>query len=92
MVCASEQPILLRPSELAASPLSAGLFARSPNDLAISGRYAPARRVGGAISSKSLSSYRSLNEDNVRLYWIPSDALPKTLIIGSAPPQPPPNA
>jgi CRISPR-associated protein Cas2 len=29
-------------------------------------------------------------EDNVRFYWIPSDALPKTLTIGSELPQPPP--
>lgn len=31
-------------------------------------------------------------EDNVRLYWISSGALTKTLTIGSAAPQPPPNA
>ncbi len=30
-------------------------------------------------------------EDNVRFYWIPSDALPKALAIGSALPKPPPN-
>lgn len=29
-------------------------------------------------------------EDNVRLYWIPSDALPRTRTIGSVPPEPPP--
>jgi CRISPR-associated protein Cas2 len=29
-------------------------------------------------------------EDNVRFYWIPVDAVPRTLAIGSAPPQPPP--
>jgi CRISPR-associated protein Cas2 len=29
-------------------------------------------------------------EDNVRLYWIPSDALPRSLTIGSSPPEPPP--
>lgn len=29
-------------------------------------------------------------EDNVRFYWIPSDALPKTLTIGSLPPEEPP--
>lgn len=28
--------------------------------------------------------------DNVRFYWIPSDALPKTLTIGSPMPEPPP--
>jgi CRISPR-associated protein Cas2 len=28
---------------------------------------------------------------NVRFYWIPSDALPKALAIGSALPKPPPN-
>ncbi|ELS34187.1 MULTISPECIES: CRISPR-associated endonuclease Cas2 [Pseudanabaena] len=30
-------------------------------------------------------------EDNVRLYWIPSDALPKALTVGSNPPAPPPS-
>lgn len=29
-------------------------------------------------------------EDNVRFYWVPADALPRTLTIGSEPPQPPP--
>jgi CRISPR-associated protein Cas2 len=29
--------------------------------------------------------------DNVRLYWIPSDALPKALTVGSNPPVPPPS-
>jgi CRISPR-associated protein Cas2 len=29
-------------------------------------------------------------EDNVRLYWIPADAVPRVLTIGSAPPEPPP--
>ena len=33
-----------------------------------------------------------LPEDNVRLYWIPADAVPRTLTLGSSPPQPPPNA
>ena len=28
--------------------------------------------------------------DNVRFYWIPSDALPKALTIGSPLPEPPP--
>lgn len=31
-------------------------------------------------------------EDNVRFYWIPADALPRTLTIGSPPPEPPPKA
>ena len=31
------------------------------------------------------------SEDNVRIYWIPSDALPRTLTIGSPLPQPPPD-
>ncbi|XHX81314.1 MAG: CRISPR-associated endonuclease Cas2 [Stenomitos frigidus ULC029] len=31
-------------------------------------------------------------EDNVRLYWIPSDALPKARTIGSPLPEPPPKA
>ena len=30
-------------------------------------------------------------EDNVRFYWIPSDALPKTLTLGSPIPEPPPD-
>ncbi|NJR63960.1 MAG: CRISPR-associated endonuclease Cas2 [Cyanobacteria bacterium CRU_2_1] len=30
-------------------------------------------------------------EDNVRFYWIPSGALAKTLVIGSAAPAPPPS-
>ena len=30
-------------------------------------------------------------DDDVRFYWIPSDALPRTLTIGSTPPQPPPS-
>jgi CRISPR-associated protein Cas2 len=30
-------------------------------------------------------------EDNVRFYWIPSDALPRALTIGSSLPKPPPN-
>jgi CRISPR-associated protein Cas2 len=29
-------------------------------------------------------------EDNVRFYWIAADCLPKTLAIGSSPPEPPP--
>jgi CRISPR-associated protein Cas2 len=29
-------------------------------------------------------------EDNVRFYWIAADCLPRTLTIGSNPPQPPP--
>ncbi|MBE7384530.1 MAG: CRISPR-associated endonuclease Cas2 [Leptolyngbya sp. SIO1E4] len=32
-----------------------------------------------------------LEEDNVRFYWISSDALPKTLTLGSPLPQPPPD-
>jgi CRISPR-associated protein Cas2 len=31
-------------------------------------------------------------EDNVRFYWIPVDAVSRTLTVGSEPPQPPPNA
>jgi CRISPR-associated protein Cas2 len=31
------------------------------------------------------------SEDNVRFYWIPSDALPKALTIGSCLPSPPPS-
>jgi CRISPR-associated protein Cas2 len=30
-------------------------------------------------------------EDNLRFYWIPSDAVPRTLTVGSAPPTPPPD-
>jgi CRISPR-associated protein Cas2 len=29
--------------------------------------------------------------DNVRFYWIPADAVVRTLAIGSQPPQPPPS-
>jgi len=32
------------------------------------------------------------DEDNVRFYWIPSGAVAKSLAIGSAPPEPPPQA
>jgi CRISPR-associated protein Cas2 len=32
-----------------------------------------------------------VTEDNLRFYWIPSDALPRTLSIGSAPPESPPS-
>jgi CRISPR-associated protein Cas2 len=31
------------------------------------------------------------SEDNVRLYWIPRDALPRTLTVGSPMPEPPPD-
>jgi CRISPR-associated protein Cas2 len=30
-------------------------------------------------------------EDNVRFYWIAADAVPRTLTIGSAPPEEPPS-
>jgi CRISPR-associated protein Cas2 len=30
-------------------------------------------------------------EDNVRFYWIPADAVPRSLTIGSDLPQPPPS-
>jgi CRISPR-associated protein Cas2 len=30
-------------------------------------------------------------EDNVRFYWIPSDAVARTLTVGSHPPTPPPS-
>jgi CRISPR-associated protein Cas2 len=30
------------------------------------------------------------SEDNVRFYWIAVDAVPRTLTIGSNPPEPPP--
>lgn len=32
-----------------------------------------------------------LEDDNVRFYWIPADAVPKTLTLGSALPEPPPD-
>jgi CRISPR-associated protein Cas2 len=32
-----------------------------------------------------------LEEDNVRFYWIPKDALPRTLTLGSGPPEEPPS-
>lgn len=31
-----------------------------------------------------------LPEDNVRFYWVPADAVRRTLVIGSAMPEPPP--
>ncbi|MGP1385390.1 MAG: CRISPR-associated endonuclease Cas2 [Thainema sp.] len=31
------------------------------------------------------------SEDNVRFYWITADAMPRTLTIGSNPPEPPPD-
>jgi CRISPR-associated protein Cas2 len=31
-------------------------------------------------------------EDSVRFYWISADAVPRTLTIGSPPPEPPPKA
>ncbi len=30
------------------------------------------------------------NEDNVRFYWVPKDAVPRTLTLGSMPPEEPP--
>ncbi|MBW4652551.1 MAG: CRISPR-associated endonuclease Cas2 [Kaiparowitsia implicata GSE-PSE-MK54-09C] len=33
-----------------------------------------------------------LEEDNVRFYWIPADALPKVLTLGNSPPEPPPES
>ncbi|NEP20066.1 MAG: CRISPR-associated endonuclease Cas2 [Leptolyngbya sp. SIO4C1] len=33
-----------------------------------------------------------LPEDDVRLYWINADAMPRTLTLGSLPPEPPPKA
>ena len=30
------------------------------------------------------------SEDNVRFYWVPADAVPRSLTIGSEAPQPPP--
>jgi CRISPR-associated protein Cas2 len=32
-----------------------------------------------------------VEEDNVRFYWIPADALAKTLTLGSPHPEPPPD-
>jgi CRISPR-associated protein Cas2 len=31
------------------------------------------------------------SEDSLRFYWIPCDAVPRTMAIGSPPPEPPPN-
>lgn len=33
-----------------------------------------------------------VDEDNVRLYWVPVDALPRTLTVGSPLPKPPPES
>lgn len=30
--------------------------------------------------------------DNVRFYWVPADAVPRALTIGSSPPESPPNS
>ncbi|KAM3091372.1 CRISPR-associated endonuclease Cas2 [Phormidesmis sp. 146-35] len=32
-----------------------------------------------------------LEEDNVRFYWISSDAMGRTITLGSSPPEPPPS-
>ncbi len=40
---------------------------------------------------RKLQKRVKLPEDNVRLYWISADALPRTLTIGSEMPAPPPN-
>ena len=32
------------------------------------------------------------DDDDVRLYWIPKDALPRTLTVGSGVPEPPPDS
>lgn len=39
----------------------------------------------------AVSNRIKLPDDNVRFYWIPADALPKTLTLGSSPPEPPPD-
>jgi CRISPR-associated protein Cas2 len=43
----------------------------------------------GKLHQRMLKKVK-LKEDNVRFYWIPSDAVPRTLTIGSSPPEPPP--
>ena len=40
---------------------------------------------------KKLEKQVNSAEDSVRFYWIPADALPKTLTIGDPPPEPPPS-
>lgn len=37
-----------------------------------------------------LSQRVKLSEDNVRLYWLNADAVPRTLTLGSELPEPPP--
>ena len=39
---------------------------------------------------KQVTRRVNLTEDNVRFYWIPVDAVEKTLTIGSPHPEPPP--
>jgi hypothetical protein len=40
----------------------------------------------------SLKKWVKIKEDNVRFYWISADAVSRVLTLGSAPPEPPPNA
>lgn len=49
------------------------------------------RRELGELHQKIMRRVKP-EEDNVRFYWIPADAVEKTLAIGSPPPQPPPTA
>ncbi len=45
------------------------------------------KRLGAQIEK-----YIRLPEDDVRLYWISADALPRSVTLGGAPPLPPPSA
>ena len=45
------------------------------------------KKLHGQLAKRILPS-----EDDVRLYWINADAMPRTLTLGSEPPQPPPDA
>lgn len=45
------------------------------------------KRLHGQLTKRVVTS-----EDNVRLYWINANAMPRTLTLGSTPPQPPPDA
>ncbi|NEQ51385.1 MAG: CRISPR-associated endonuclease Cas2 [Leptolyngbya sp. SIO3F4] len=45
------------------------------------------KKLHGQLAKRIVAS-----EDDVRLYWINSDAMPRTLTLGSKPPELPPDA
>ena len=42
--------------------------------------------------NKQIERKIQLPEDDVRLYWITSDAVPRSLVLGGVPPTPPPKS